>query len=102
MTKERDAITGKEPEFTADEDCLMITMYRDVTTIAPVKAIVNETVYATVNVLTLLSALQNQILSLITEIPRISYEEFINQTGKVRTTIWRNLQFLVDLWILMR
>ncbi|MDZ4121752.1 MAG: ATP-binding protein, partial [Candidatus Cloacimonadaceae bacterium] len=104
------AITGKEPEFTADEDCLMTTMYRDETTIAPVNAAVNapehetinETVNETVNDARVLSALQKQLLNLITINPHISYEELIKQTGKVRTTIWRNLRSLVELGILTR
>ena len=95
-------ITGKEPEFIADEDCLMITMYRDETTIEPVNAPVNETVNETVNEPRVLSALQKQLLSLIDFNPHISYEELINQTGKVRTTVWRNLRSLVKLGILTR
>lgn len=108
------AITGKEPEFSTDEDCLMITMYRDETTIAPVNdpvnapvnetvnAPINETINETISVSNGLSVLQNQLLSIIRSNSKVSYDELIKQTGKVRTTVWRNLQSLVELGILSR
>lgn len=108
------AVTGKEPEFSADEDCLMITMHRDESTIetidetldAPVNASVNETANETanetVNGMRVLSAYQKQLLNMIDNNPYISYEELISHTGRVRTTVWRNLRKLVEHGILTR
>jgi len=92
------AITGKEPVFTADEDGLMITMYRDETTIETVNAPANETVNETVN----LTDIQSQIIELIRENKDSTYQEFVQKTGKSRATIGRIIKELTDAGILTR
>jgi len=80
------AITGQDPQFTADEDCLMITMYRDETTTAPV----NETVNAPVK----LSNTQRKILEAIKENPSISYDQLSEELHVHRVTVMRCIKAL--------
>lgn len=51
-------IRGKEPEFTADDDCMTVTMCRDETTIAHVNTPEGETVYKTIYETIKLAAIQ--------------------------------------------
>jgi ATP-dependent DNA helicase RecG len=96
------AITGKEPEFTADEDCLMITMYRDETTIVPVNAHINAPVNAPVFAPVNLSDLKKRILTQIFNNPNISYVQLTEVLQVNRATIMRNIQSLKQMGILTR
>jgi ATP-dependent DNA helicase RecG len=88
------AITGKEPDFAADEDCLIITMYRDETTIAPINAPEDETINETINETIKLTAIQQDILREITSNPSVTYEELGEKLGVYRATVARHLNLL--------
>jgi ATP-dependent DNA helicase RecG len=88
------AITGKEPEFTADEDCLIITMYRDETTLAPVNVPASETINETINETIKLTVLQKDILREINLNPSATYEEIGEKLSIYRATVARHLNLL--------
>lgn len=92
------AITGKEPEFNADEDCLMITMYRDETTIVAV----DETVNAPINAPIKLTDTQNKIISSIRDNPSVSYDMFVDTLSINRATVMRNVQILKKAGVVTR
>jgi len=96
------SITGKEPVFTADEDSLMITIYRDETTIAPVNASDGETINETINETIKLTAIQKDILTEITSNPSVTYKEIGDKLGVYRATVARHISLLKRTGVISR
>ncbi|MFA7212956.1 MAG: RNA-binding domain-containing protein [Candidatus Cloacimonadaceae bacterium] len=100
------AITGKEPGFTADEDCLMITMHRDETTIEAVNetgnASINAPINAAINAPIKLTDTQNKIISSIRDNPSVSYDMLAYTLSVNRATVMRNIQILKKAGIITR
>ena len=96
------AITGKEPEFSTDEDCLMITMYRNETTIAPTNETVNETINAPINDPVKLTDTQQKIIDNIMDNPSISYDILADILHISKTTVKRSIQILKKAGIISR
>lgn len=88
------AITGKEPVFNADEDGLMITMYRDETTIDPVNAPINAPIK--------LTDTQQGIIDKIMDNPSVSYNMLVEALDIDRATVTRNIQILKKIGIITR
>lgn len=96
------AITGKEPEFATDEDCLKITMNRDETTIETISAPDGETINETINETIKLTAIQKDILREITSNPAATYEEIGEKLGVYRATVARHLNLLKKTGVISR
>lgn len=86
------AITGKEPEFSTDEDCLMITMCRNETTNAPTNETVNETVNETLN-----APINAPVNDPVNDPVKLADTLAIN-----RVTVMRNIQILKKAGIISR
>ncbi|MDD2231047.1 MAG: winged helix-turn-helix transcriptional regulator [Candidatus Cloacimonetes bacterium] len=100
------AITWKEPEFSADEECLRNTIYKDENTIATVGETINETINALVKDSAKdpvkLTDTQQQIIDNIVNDPFVSYDTLADTLAINRATVMRNIQFLKKAEVITR